>query len=340
MTKILITGKNGQVGWELQRVLAPLGEVIAIDRKEMDLANPDAIRARIREIKPDIIVNAAAYTAVDKAESEPDLALAVNGIAPGILAEEAKRLGALLVHYSTDYVFDGTKSSPYAEEDSPNPLNVYGKTKLAGERAIAASGADYLILRTSWVYSARGKNFMLTILRLARERDELRIVDDQVGAPTSSIAIAQATARILAQVFSPITHHPSLEFLPSQGEGQDGGGVTIPHSPFTIHRSPFTIHPSPIIHHPLHTTELNGIYHMSASGATSWFGFATEILRISGQTTPVRSIPSSEYPSPAARPANSVLDNTKFRTSFGLELPAWQSSLKQCLAEYGHVHAA
>lgn len=268
-------------------MLGALGEVIALGREEMNLANSDAIRARIREITPDIIVNAAAYTAVDKAESEPDLAMAINGTAPGIMAEEARRLGALLVHYSTDYVFDGAKTTPYTEEDTPNPLNVYGKTKLAGERAIQASGAPYLILRTSWVYSARGKNFLLTILRLAAERPELKVVGDQQGAPTWARDIAETTARVLDE-----------------------------------------------------TKERSGLFHLSASGTTSWFSFATEILRISGQAIPVRSIPSSEYPSPAARPANSVLDNTKFMTSFGLELPAWQSSLKQCLAEYGHVHAA
>ena len=190
MTKILVTGKTGQVGWELQRTLATLGQVIAPDRRGMDLGDPDSIRAAIRACSPQIIVNAAAYTAVDQAESEPDLALAINGAAPGIMAEEAKRLGALLVHYSTDYVFDGAKSGPYTEDDQPNPLSAYGSSKLAGERAIAASGARYLIFRTSWVYGARGKNFLRTILRLAQERDELRIVDDQVGAPTWCRAIA------------------------------------------------------------------------------------------------------------------------------------------------------
>ena len=186
--KILLTGKNGQVGWELQRTLAPLGEVVAVDRQALDLANPDAIRALIREVKPALIVNPAAYTAVDKAESEPELAMAVNGIAPGIMAEEAKRLGAAMIHYSTDYVFDGTQTSPYTEKDRPNPGNVYGKTKLAGEQAIQAVGVPHLILRTSWVYGSRGRNFLLTILRLAQERDELKIVDDQIGAPTSSRA--------------------------------------------------------------------------------------------------------------------------------------------------------
>lgn len=197
--RILLTGKNGQVGWELQRTLATLGDVVAVDRQGMDLANPDSIRKAIRAIRPDLIVNAAAYTAVDKAESEPDLTMAINGIAPGIMAEEAKRLGAAMVHYSTDYVFDGTKISPYTEEDVPNPLSVYGKTKLAGEQAVQAAGIPHLIFRTSWVYGMRGRNFLLTILRLAKERDELKIVGDQIGAPTWSRMIAEATAQILAQ---------------------------------------------------------------------------------------------------------------------------------------------
>ena len=200
MSRILVTGRNGQVGFELQRNLAGRGQVVAVGRDEMDLSDPDAIRRVVREAKPDLIVNAAAYTAVDQAESEPELALAINGVAPGILAEEAKRLGVALIHYSTDYVFDGSKAAPYTEEDEPRPINVYGRTKLAGERAIQAVDVPHLILRTSWVYSARGKNFLLTILRLAREREELSIVDDQIGAPTWSRAIAMATGGILAHL--------------------------------------------------------------------------------------------------------------------------------------------
>lgn len=199
MKTILLTGKTGQVGWELQTALASLGRVIALDRRQMDLSKADSIRIAIREAAPDIIVNAAAYTAVDKAESEPELAMKVNGIAPGVMAEEAKRLGALLVHYSTDYVFNGTKSEPYTEDDETNPLNVYGKTKLAGERTISATGCDHLILRTSWVYSGRGTNFLLTILRLARERRELTVVDDQVSSPTWAGALAQSTADLLGK---------------------------------------------------------------------------------------------------------------------------------------------
>ena len=197
--KILVTGKNGQVGWELQRTLACLGEVVALDRQVLDLSCPDSIRAVIRGVKPHLIVNPAAYTAVDQAESEPELAQAVNGIAPGVMAEESKRLGAVMVHYSTDYVFDGSKSKPYTEEDAPCPLNVYGRTKLAGEEAVRAAGVPHLILRTSWVYGARGRNFLLTIRRLAQEREELKIVADQIGAPTWSRLIAEATAQIVAQ---------------------------------------------------------------------------------------------------------------------------------------------
>jgi dTDP-4-dehydrorhamnose reductase len=194
---ILVTGKSGQVGWELQTTLAPLGTVIAVDLDEMDLADPDSIRRVVREFKPGIIVNAAAYTAVDKAEAETELAMRVNGVAPGILAEEAKRLGAVLVHYSTDYVFDGTKDGAYAETETPNPLSAYGRSKLAGDQAIQATGVPHYIFRTSWVYAARGQNFVRTMLRLGRERNELRIVDDQIGAPTWARFIAEATAQAL-----------------------------------------------------------------------------------------------------------------------------------------------
>jgi dTDP-4-dehydrorhamnose reductase len=195
--RILLTGRNGQVGWELQKTLASLGEIAAFGRAELDLRDTARLRDAVREANPDVIVNAAAYTAVDKAESERDAAFAVNAAAPGVLAEEAKMSGALLVHYSTDYVFDGAKAAPYVEDDAPNPINVYGASKLAGERAITASGCRHLILRTSWVYGPRGSNFARTMLRLARERPELTVVDDQVGAPTSSLAIARATAQVL-----------------------------------------------------------------------------------------------------------------------------------------------
>jgi len=195
--RILVPGKNGQVGWELQTALAPLGTVIALDRSGMDLASPDSIRRAIRDAQPGIIVNAAGYTNVDQAESEPELAMQVNGIAPGIMAEEAKRLEAVFIHYSTDYVFDGGLERPYTEDDLPRPVNVYGRTKLAGERAIQTAGGHYLILRASWIYSARGPNFVLTILRLARARPELSVVADQTGSPTWARALAQATAALL-----------------------------------------------------------------------------------------------------------------------------------------------
>lgn len=297
--KILLTGKNGQVGWELQRTLAPLGEVVAFDRQGMDLASPDSIRSAIREAKPDLIVNPAAYTAVDKAESEPELAMAINGVAPGIMAEEAKRLGATIVHYSTDYVFDGTKASPYSEEDAPNPINVYGKTKLAGEQAIQAAGVPHLIFRTSWVYGARGKNFLLTILRLAKERDELKIVDDQVGAPTWSRMIAEATGQVLAQCFSPLAtrHLPLAELtgiyhLTAAGQTSWHGFAQAA----LEYPSPITRHPSPRL----------------------------------------IPIPTAEYPLPAPRPPNSVLSNEKLRQRFGLALPGWEASLKLCLGQsYG-----
>ena len=197
--RILLTGRQGQVGWELERALAPLGELVATERAGLELADADAIRRVVRQAKPDLIVNAAAYTAVDRAESEPELAMRINGAAPGILAEEAKRLGALLLHYSTDYVFDGAKGAPYLESDAPNPLNHYGRSKLAGERAIVASGARHLILRTSWVYGLRGKNFLLTILARARSGAPLRVVDDQHGTPNWCREIAAATAQIVAR---------------------------------------------------------------------------------------------------------------------------------------------
>lgn len=206
MRTILLTGKHGQVGWELQRTLAPLGKVVAVDANALDLVDSSAIRETVRNIKPDIIVNAAAYTAVDKAESEPELARAVNSTAPGVLAEEAKRLDAWMVHYSTDYVFDGSKQGAYLETDEPNPQSVYGRTKLAGEKAVRAAGGKHLILRTSWVYGSRGHNFMLTMLRLAKEREELRIVDDQIGAPTWCRSLAEVTAQALAQI-----HVPGIE---------------------------------------------------------------------------------------------------------------------------------
>ncbi|MEK6664626.1 MAG: dTDP-4-dehydrorhamnose reductase [Pseudomonadota bacterium] len=288
--RILITGANGQVGWELQRTLAPLGEVVALGREALDLANADAIRHTVRQIAPELIVNAAAYTAVDKAEAERELAHAVNGVAPGILAEEAKNLNAALVHYSTDYVFDGLKGSPYEEIDVVHPASVYGKTKLAGEKAIAAVGVPHLILRTSWVYGARGKNFLRTIIRLANERDELRVVDDQLGAPTWSRMIAEATSVILAQCL----HKGAV------------AGVLA---------------------------EKGGLYHLTAAGQTSWFGFACEIVKHTEKHPRMTPITTAEYPLPAPRPAYSVMSNVKLARVFGIHLPDWNASLAHCAAE-------
>jgi dTDP-4-dehydrorhamnose reductase len=196
---VLLIGKIGQVGWELRRTLAPLARITCVDFPEIDLTSSDSIHQWVRETKPSIVLNAAAYTAVDKAESDPDKAMSINGVAPGILAEEAKKLGALLLHYSTDYVFDGAKTTPYVETDSPNPLGVYGRSKLAGDEAVRAVGGAHLIFRLCWVYGARGQNFMLTIMRLAREREKLRVVGDQTGCPTWSRMIAEATTHALKQ---------------------------------------------------------------------------------------------------------------------------------------------
>jgi dTDP-4-dehydrorhamnose reductase len=290
-TKILVFGRIGQVGWELRHKLACLGQVTAIEYPEIDFSKPDSIRTAVRAAKPVVILNAAAYTAVDKAESDPELATAINATAPGVIAEEAKRLGSLLVHYSTDYVFDGAKQCPYVEADAPNPINVYGKTKLAGDQAIQAVGGDYLILRTSWVYGARGSNFLLTMLRLAQERPELRIVDDQIGTPTSSECIAQATANILAQLLAP------------SGRGLDGR---------------------------------SGIYNLTTTGETSWFGFAKALLTESsgtfGFTVPhLIPIKTSEFPRPAKRPANSRLSCQRLEQTFGVTLPPWEDALSLVL---------
>jgi dTDP-4-dehydrorhamnose reductase len=286
----------GQVGWELRHKLACQGRVISVEYPEVDLSQPDSIRKVIRTVAPKVIVNAAAYTAVDKAESEPELAIAINGTAPGILAEEAKRLGSLLVHYSTDYVYDGSKQGAYVETDTPNPVNVYGKTKLAGDLAIESVGGDYLILRTSWVYGARGNNFLLTMLRLAKERTELKIVDDQIGAPTSSECIAQATADILAQVLAPSA---------------------------------------------LSSDERRGVYNLTNAGETSWFGFAKTLLACSaessGFTVPnLIPIPTSEFPRPAQRPANSRLCCGRLEETFGLSMPNWEDALSLVLETLGN----
>ena len=257
-------------------------DVVLAGRDECDLASEQSIRDLVRRVNPDVIINPAAYTAVDLAEREPELCFAINAAAPRVLAEEAARLGALLVHYSTDYVFDGEKPEPYLETDPIHPVSVYGASKAAGEAAIAETAGRYLLLRTSWVYRAQGKNFLRTMLRLGAERAELRVVDDQIGAPTSASAIATATAQLVEQ-------HPD---------------------------------PSP------------GIYHMTAGGSTSWCGFAREIFASGVLANPpqVQAIPSSAYPTPAKRPANSVLSNDKFAHTFGFRLPHWKQQLEEVLA--------
>ena len=301
MSRILVTGKDGQVGFELLGRLRALGQVIGVGRGEMDLADPDAIRRMVRETEPDLIVNAAAYTAVDKAESEPEVALAVNGVAPGILAEEAKRLGATLIHFSTDYVFDGTKGTPYTEDDEPRPINAYGRTKLAGERAIEAVGAEHLILRTSWVYGARGKNFLLTILRLARERDELAVVDDQIGAPTWSRAIAAATGEILANL----------------GYGRTGFRDACAGKRGIYHLSVA----GQTSWHGFATAILANAAHARPGEPA----FALERMPV------LKPITTEQFSTPARRPRNSVLANQKLQKTFGVVMPDWKVSLGKCM---------
>lgn len=283
--KILLTGASGQVGYELQRSLQALGQVVAVDRARMDLSDLDQVRDVVRAVRPGLIVNPAAYTAVDKAESEPQLAHRVNAEAPAVMAAEARLLGAAMVHYSTDYVFDGTKQGAYVETDPTGPINVYGQSKLAGELAIAASGVPHLILRTSWVYGMRGKNFLQTMLRLGAERDELRVVADQLGAPTWSRTIADTTAVLLAQ---------------ARGADQDWW-------------------------------ERNGgVYHLSSQGQTSWHGFTEAIVTKAGLACRVTPIDSSEYPTPARRPSNSVMSSDKLIQRF-CAIPEWERALSLCL---------
>lgn len=286
--RILLLGKTGQVGWELQRTLTPLGPVAALDYPQVDLADAAALRELVLEVRPRIIVNAAAYTAVDRAETEPERAMAINGHAPGVLAETANTLGALLVHYSTDYVYDGTKDAPYEETDAPNPLNAYGRSKLAGERAIETQGGRYLIFRVCWVYSARGQNFLRTIQRLARERDTLRVVADQRGCPTWARLIAEATALALQRWLDA---------------------------------------PNPAM--------LSGLYHLAAGGVATWHQFASRIVECmpaaERRCQTVVPIPTAEYPTPARRPANSVLACEKLRRVFGMALPSWEHGLQLAL---------
>ncbi len=293
--KILLLGKNGQLGWELQRSLAPLGEVIALDRHSADLCgdlgNLAGLAATVQAVRPDLIVNAAAHTAVDKAESEPELARTINALAPGLLAQEADKIGAWLVHYSTDYVFDGSGTRPWLEADTPAPLSVYGQTKLEGEQLIAAHCQRHLIFRTSWVYAARGANFAKTMLRLAQERERLTVIDDQWGAPTGAELIADITAHAVRQVLQ---------------RPQDAG-----------------------------------LYHLAASGETTWNGYAKHVIAQAGRVKSainllvkeVAAVPTSAFPTPARRPHNSRLNTGKLQTTFGLTLPAWQQGVDRMLAE-------
>ncbi len=295
--KILLLGKNGQVGWELQRSLAPLGELIALDRHSIDLcgdlADPAGLKDTVRQVRPDVIVNAAAYTAVDKAESDPATAHAINAAAPEALAQAAAAVGAWLVHYSTDYVFDGSGSRPWEEGDPTGPLSVYGRTKLVGEQRIAAHCARHLILRTSWVYAARGSNFAKTMLRLAGERDQLRVISDQFGAPTGADLIADVTAHMLRRAAQ---------------AGCPG---------------------------------LAGIYHLAAGGETSWHGYAGFVIdtacaagmALKATSATVTPVSTTAFPTPAVRPHNSRLNTASLRSTFGLQLPAWQSGVTRMLAE-------
>ena len=294
--KILLFGKNGQAGWELQRSLAPLGEVTALDTGDGercgDFTRPQEIVATVRAVSPHVIVNAAAHTAVDRAESEPQLVHTINAFVPGALAQEAKRLDALLVHYSTDYVFDGTGDRPWIETDATGPLNVYGASKLQGEDLIRQAGCKHLIFRTSWVYAARGGNFARTMLKLAAERDSLSVIDDQIGAPTGAELLADVTAHAIRMT----AREPGL----------------------------------------------CGLYHLVASGETSWHGYARFVLehaRRSGvplKVVPeaIRAVPSSEFSSAARRPLNSRLDTGKLQQAFGLNLPPWQNGVARMLTEY------
>jgi dTDP-4-dehydrorhamnose reductase len=291
--RILLTGKSGQVGGELRHILSKFGKTIATNRDELDLSDPDQIRNTVRHFRPELIVNAGAYTAVDKAESEPEIARAVNGIAPEILAEEARTAGAVLIHYSTDYVYSGeTRAKPYLETDSTDPASVYGKTKLEGDLAIEESGVPHLIFRTSWIYGREGKNFLRTILQLAGEQEELRVVDDQIGTPTWCRSIAEATGTIIEQLLK---------------RGGSSFSETV--------------------------AEVSGVYHMTCGGRTSWHGFARSVLDLADPIPQPQlvSIPTKDYPTPASRPAYSVLSNAKLKATFDIVLPDWEETLRYCL---------
>jgi dTDP-4-dehydrorhamnose reductase len=298
-TRILLTGVTGQVGGELARTLASLGQVVAPVREELDLTDASSIRKVIQAVQPRWIVNPAAYTAVDKAESEPDLAYAINAEAPKAIAEEALRIGAGVIHFSTDYVFNGEGLRPYVETDATGPVSVYGASKLAGEEALASSGAGYLVFRTSWVYGSTGKNFLRTILKAARERDRLRVVADQHGAPTWSRDLARMTAHVIQQI-----------------EGDAAGGDLYG----ALDRR-------------------KGIYHASGAGETTWFGFAQQAVamlrerELTAKFAEVDPITTAEYPTPAKRPENSRLNCEKLVSTFGWKMMDWRDSLREVMAE-------
>ena len=306
--RILLLGKGGQVGWELQRSLSVLGKVTALDFDSVevegqavcaDFSQPERVAQTVRALRPDVIVNAAAHTAVDKAQSEPELARLINATTPGLIAQEAKHLGAWLLHYSTDYVFDGTGTRPWVETDTPAPLNVYGQTKLEGEQAIVQSGCQHLILRTSWVYGARGGNFAKTMLKLAQERDELKVINDQMGAPTGADLLADVSAQILARVLARVPHNAKQD------------------------------------------STFSGIYHGVAAGHTSWFEYANFVLDAAKSINPamllrakVLPVPTSAFPTPAPRPINSRMNTDKLQSTFDLRLPDWQLGVRRMLTEF------
>lgn len=289
MPRVLLFGSGGQLGRELVKALAPKLEMIPLSRREADLSNPSSISHAVRAARPDLVINAAAYTAVDRAESEPEFAHAINAAAPGVIAGECRSVGACLIHFSTDYVFDGSGNTPWKETGTPRPINIYGQTKLEGEQRIAQSGCRHLIFRSSWIYASHGSNFLLTMLRLAREKHRLTIVDDQLGCPTSAKEIARGVSEILDK-----------------------------YATGRLAESDF------------------GAYHMACSGSTSWFGFARAIfarVALDGPAPEIVPVPSEQYPTPARRPRNSVLDCSKLYNSFGVRLANWEDALDAVVAE-------
>ena len=282
--KILLLGKTGQVGGALTPLLRQLAgsaadeAVVTLGRADVDLSDAAALAQAVQQVQPSLIVNAAAHTAVDRAETEPDIAFAINAVAPGVLAEQAAKLNALLVHYSTDYVFDGSQRTPYRESDPTHPLGVYGESKLAGEQAVQASGCRHLLLRTSWVYDSTGRNFLTTMLRLAKQHGKLRVVGDQHGSPTSAAMIAEASLQLIRSMLN----QPAMQ---------------------------------------------GGLYHLTAQGQTTWHGFAQAIMHKAGLDVPIEAITTADYPTPAKRPAYSVLDSSKLQREFNYRLPDWQQAL-------------